>query len=752
MQLINWLALQPLLADVDSLNARLQESQPIRRVCQSLAEITLGGFPWSGRLDLVPCYHPSKSYKPGQWIALPYPDPKMVHPTAWQVAQVKQAETTGNSAQGRFQALTLDVSGKEIRRTAGLTGATYLEPALAAYTSYEFDWLVDWVADTYNGALLATLRKLIQKGRIFGQIVGETFLPEQMFALSVERLDPFFARLSPALCWVSIEEILQGLPDLSHLKRETAMSLLRSTLKVSPYCSLGGDRWTTKEFFAQMDRDVPHGLPAPHVRSAHFGWTEQDKKDLAGTRLKSIPAEAKRALEKLGLGEDKSEPASSPWQPPRGPISLPPLSYLHITQACFPVANILHAFSPDARMVFVQFMDGDHQPFLLDRVRGLLKAVKPEALQAQIEEESLPAGTHLWLACQGEEMYRITPRPLLSPRLVPCKKISRLAGKLHIEQSEIEMKYECEASLFQAKMPCEEIEALSTGAKKKNLSLRDALISAIQELCAADPRKVASRADIFNTVFLQRPYSPHSVAVLLYTLPYFDHVEGDHFRYMQTTPVMNIWKGTNRVSQLWEDLAANCVDPNPAVTEKTSSWFDWDAAQQLSVEMVPDTTLTTSPDRQEMGVLEASSTISFLGASEDDRKENLTLLEKFGHESIHLIKHTIEVLTAPPEVERDAIQDREDSRDVSADNPEELDQIPVSAIVLEPGPAFYPTMVRVSMEPEQQASSIDTRRMAYGLKIPVRPLHKRPFYQRIFFCLRGWAHLASGRGYEHSTR
>ncbi|MGE5376139.1 MAG: hypothetical protein ACM3XO_13865 [Bacteroidota bacterium] len=742
MQLINWLELQPLLADVDRLNARLREALPVRKVCQSLAEITLHGYPWSGRSDLIPCYHPAKTYKPGQWLALPIPDPHQLHPTAWQVAQVKQAETTGNSVQGRFQALTLDVAGKEIRRSAGLAGVAYQEPGLAGYTSDQLGWLVDWVADTYAGALLSTLRKLIQKGRIFGQLEGETFLPEQMFALSVERLDPFFAQLSPALRWISLEEILQGLPDLSHLKRETAMALVRSTLKVSPYRPLGCDRWTTTQYFDQMDREVPVGLCLSHSHLGRFAWTRQDKKDLAGATLESMPVEARQALDALGFEEERSEGEPSVWQPPQERVALPSLSYLHITQACFPVAHLLHAFAPDARMVFVQFREADHQPFLLDREHGLLKAVKPEVLQAQFRAAGLPAGTHLWLVYQGDEIYRIAPQPLAVPRQVPCKRASLREGKLHIEQSEIQMEYECDASVFQADIP---VEALFAALRSPALSLRETLISAIQELCAADRRKVASRADIFNAVFLQRPCSPHSVAILLYSLPCFVHVEGDYFRYMQHTPAMNIWKGSNRVTQLWEDLAADIATPDPVVEAQPSPCIDWEPDQPLlSIEMLPLSEISTSSETVETEP-EPPLQGSAFGGMEETRRANVTLLERVGLESVQLIRHTIDALTTPPDEDPGAGLDQEHDWDMSAPSQEKVEEAPVPAAPMQAGHAFYPTMIRVSMEPDPQpASSIDTRRIAYGLKIPSRPLHKRPFYQRIFFCVRGWFHPASG--------
>lgn len=726
MQLINWLALQPLMADVEMLNARLREARPVREICRSLAEITLGGFPWAGRSDLIPCYHPARTYQPGQWIALPVSGNQPLR-SAWQVAQVKSAESTGNSVQGRFQALVLDVDGREVPRTGGLRAATYPELDPSAFTSDELGRLADWVAENYTDPLLRTLKKLIQKGRVSGQVAGETFLPEQMFALSAERLDPFFAQLSPSLRWVSLEEILQGLPDLAELKRETALALVRSTLKVSPYRSLGGDRWTTPELFNQMDREVPYGLPGKHTHSRGLSWTRQDRKDLAPVQGKPIPAGAACALEELGIVETRSSPEPSTWQPSNGPLCLPALSTMHLTQACFPVGHALPAFAPDSRMVFLQFIDGEHQPFLLDREQGLLKAVHPEALQAEILEAGLPAGTHLWLERQGGEGYRIFTQQLASPQTVPCTRASLRNGKLHVERSQMQMMVESDDSVFQADLHPQEIQALHSAAKRDDLSVRDVLIYALQALCAADPRKVAGRTDIFNMVFLQRPCTPQSIAFLLYRLPCFEPGEGDYFRYLPHAPGMNIWKGSNRVSRLWEDLAADCVDPDPAGKRRASLAVDWELDLPSTLEPA------STPEPIEMDG-EVPITFSFPDGGEAVREN--TLLEKVGIESIHLIQHALDVLTAPPD-EGTEVNPIQDEIDMHSASQEEQDYAQAVTIPVSAGFIPYPAMIKVSTEPDPQpASAIDTRRMAYGLKIPARPLHKRPIYQRLYFCLR----------------
>src|ERR1044071_9829103 len=125
MQVINWLALQPLPQDLDPLRERLQEALPLHEVYEMLVKTTLRAYPWTGRADLIPCYHPSNTYKQGQRLALPISDPQKGHRTVWLLGQVKLAGFVENPIQGRFQVLSLDIHGRQIQMVAGLPDATY---------------------------------------------------------------------------------------------------------------------------------------------------------------------------------------------------------------------------------------------------------------------------------------------------------------------------------------------------------------------------------------------------------------------------------------------------------------------------------------------------------------------------------------------------------------------------------------------------------------------------------------------------
>jgi hypothetical protein len=768
MRVINWLDLQPLPADLDALNERLKKALPLRKVCQLLVETTLRAYPWTGRIDLISCYHPSQTYKQGQRIALLIPDSQKVCRGVWLFAQVKHARIVENPIQGRFQVLTLDPYGKQVLMVGGIPDASYPEPDLSDYTSEDLAWQVEWVSDTYAAALQATLKKLIQKGQLCGQLVGQTFLPEHVSALSVELLQPRFARISAARPWISLEEIFRGLSDLSQLKRETALGLIRATLKESSYRSLGADRWTTPELFNQFNREVPRGLTTPLIRSKVAIWMKQDEQDLAGYGRKFMPAEARRVLEEFEVGERLPEPDDSPWRPPNKPVRLPSLNYLHITQAYFPVGYVMRAFAPEVQMVFVQFMDGDHQPFLLDRENGLLKAVHPEELRTKILRDGIPAGTHLWLEYEGSEQYRIAPRQLPFKRLVPCKLASLEDGQLHIEHTQISMKYEGDPSLFKANLRFEDLEALFAEASRVNLSVRDAMIYAMQEICATDLDHRAHSLDIFNAVFLKRMCSPSSVSFLLYTQPCFEPLGSGYFRYkpMPDALVKKSRKRRDRLSQLWDGLLSKPVAPDPQAQERMTVRARLEVSYPVSPTFAPDLELS-SLLREPETEPEISVAALPLAAVEEDRTGNIALkdeerVESFllsndepddftptqtdaagpvsnhWRDSLERLLHSIVELEDP---EHSALPIEETNpeteafSDLSVEAGREESTSFSSPFRWEPKPAWI--NVPIQSNPPLP-NTADTRRLVYKPKIPIRPLHKQPFYRRIFFYLRSW--------------
>lgn len=753
MQAINWPELQPSPADVEALRAQLQAALPLRSVYRLFVEITLRAYPWSGRADLVSCYHPAQTYKQGQRIALFVSDPQSVHPALWLLGQVNEARSVQNPMQGDFQVLTLGIRGRQIQMAGGIPGAAYPEPDLASYSAGDLAWLVEWVLETYHAALQATLKRLIQNGQIRGQIVGETFLPEQVSALAPELFDPVFARISEARPWVSLEEIFRALPDLHPLERGTILALLRAALKEGPYCALGGDRWTTAALFKQLDRNVPLGLPISAAHAKGSTRTKEDEQHLAGYDGAFMPAEARRALEELGIGERSSALLDSPWQPPQEAVRLPTLNTLHLAQAYFPVGAVMDVFPPDVRLVFIQFIHGEHQPFILDRENALLKAVQPQELYIRILEEDIPAGTSLWLEYQGNERYRIAPRLLPFKRRVPCKLASLEEGRLHIEHMYVSMPYEGHPSLFKTCLRFEEVRALFTEASRRDRSVRDAVIHAVQAICATDPDQRAQRLDIFNTVFLEQMCSPTSVAVLLYTQPCFDLLGGGYFRYkpMQATMIQPR-KRNDRLSRLWDDLLSDPVAPHPAAKERRRVGARSKTTYGAPRPFAPEREL---PSRLDLSETELPVIARSYAALEEEPAANIALQAEERIEPILMGQNESDAYTTTDEPEavsslwRESLEkllhdlvepvhaDAEDeaSSDLSIEAAHEESLSFSSPFHWEPKPGWVKPPIQSN---SQHMNRTNPHYFMSKPRIPIHPLHKQPFYRRFFFYVRRW--------------
>jgi hypothetical protein len=753
MHAIDWPALQPPPADLDALHAHLRRALPLRSLCRSLVETTLRAYPWSGRADLIPCYHPAHTYKPGQKIALFLSESGNTRPAVWLSAQVRAAQWVHNPVQGRFQALTLELGGRQIQMASGIAGASYSTPDITYYTPEQFAWLVEWVTDTHAAALQATVKKLIRQRQLRGKLAGETFLPEQLSALAPELLEPVFAGISAAHPWLSLEDILKGLPDLAGLDHDTVRRLQGAALKKSPYRSLGGGRWTTAEQLARLDRDVPYGLPAGSVRSKAAFWTKQDEQDLAGYNDRFLPAGARHLLEELGFGEVPSEAAS--WVPPQDSLRLPALSYLHVTQGYFPVRSLLHAFAPDVPLVFVQFVHGDHLPFLLDRKNGLLKAVHRQELYHKMQEADLAAGMYLWLEYQGGERFRIAPRGLPFKRRVPCKLAYLDHGQLRIAHSYTSMAYEGEPSLFRAELRFEELENLLTRTSHSQSSVRETMLTALQEICATDPDHRAHWLDLFNAIFLQRVCSPGAVAVLLYSQTCFESLGGGYFRYkaMQNTTTLTP-KRTDRLSRLWDDLLAEPVPLRPSANERrtapTGVQGHYTAAPALTASLEissllslpvsePEIYLPAAPyevgqaEKMQPVFLHSYETEASAALADTTRPVSSTVREN--------LERLFQGLLEPDHAEAASLptegttSEQEAAPDISIAATHEEALSFSSPFRWEPKPAW----VNASLEANPPPSGlVDPRQFTNRTKIPIRPLHKQPFYKRIVFYLRRW--------------
>ena len=203
------------------------------------------------------------------------------------------------------------------------------------------------------------------------------------------------------------------------------------------------------------------------------------------------------------------------------------------------------------------------------------------------------------------------------------------------------------------------------------------------------------------------------------------------FHPMNHTATINVWKQTNRVSRLWEELAEIYVAPDPRSKEGIAPAVDRELDPPIHPAPVSDTGLLSR--------LNPGPSL-FPGLWEEIQAEDRPFIERVGRESIHLVKHALEVLTAP--TDEAPLDDPE--REMGAAS-EEVEKTRIEALPAQASLDPYPAMIKVAFEPEPHFSVIETRRAVYGLKIPARPLHKRPVYQRIFFCLRILFRKASGK-------
>jgi hypothetical protein len=213
---------------------------------------------------------------------------------------------------------------------------------------------------------------------------------------------------------------------------------------------------------------------------------------------------------------------------------------------------------------------------------------------------------------------------------------------------------------------------------------------------------------------------------------------------MNQATAANLWKGSNRVSRLWEELSAMIVSPDPIAEHSPFGWVDLSPAPQHVHERAPEAVHSFLLEPVEMD--------SPVSGSEQKEPAELPLLEKAGFESLRLIRHALEILTAPSEEEPAADTRQEPHPETPPTGQLQWGETTVYD-PFQASSTLGPVYIKVSSEPEPQpGSTIDTRRIAYGLKIPSRPLHKQPIPLRLMFCLRSWLHMISRGSYGPSPR
>ena len=183
--------------------------------------------------------------------------------------------------------------------------------------------------------------------------------------------------------------------------------------------------------------------------------------------------------------------------------------------------------------------------------------------------------------------------------------------------------------------------------------------------------------------------------------PVFKPPGGGHLRYKpMAATFFTSPKRNDRLTQLWDDLRADPVPPHPATPQR--------------MEPVP-----------------------FTGMDKPVSRHWRADLAKLFHSLVEP-----ELAEAPLPSADEAISEAETFSEVSFEAAHEASLSYSSPFRWEPKPAW----INIPMHSNPPFSNTtNPRRFAPRPKIPLRPLHKRPFYMRFFFYLRRWLSRTYGK-------
>jgi restriction system protein len=622
MLLINWLKLALSEQDIEHTVQGLRGIVHLRSICLALVRTVLLSYPWEQRQDLVPLFDPSCSYQISDMVAFPQVDHQGLRPDAWRLGVVKIAINAENPAQGQFQVVTFEIAGDKKVLGAGIRVAQPPSLHFPPEDDESLDWVVSDLTDAYYSSISGVVKSAIQEGRMRGRLSGDQILFETDQPLVGEDetyyLVEFFTELILQRPWLTTEEIVTRLRSLGCLEEasdEIAAFAIEQALVDLGYCNLGGKQWTTSDLFEQLDREVSCRMQVPVIRSRlalKLGLDEgQELLDYEQTEL---DGQGMNTLVELG---DEAAGEASPeveWMPSAAPLAMPVLTYFHIMQSFFPLSRQLaRAFDPrhDLQLVHVQLVEGEAVPFLVNRVERTFKALEAGSVLHRFQNLGIPGGTHLWLEYQGGTKYRIAPRPLPAPIPVKCKLAFMEAGKLHIEEALIDMRFEGNPHLFKAEWRFEDPQALFEEARQGGLSIFDAMVEAFRQLSRLHPEGLVHHSDLFNAVFFQhRMCSPRSVVTELYTRPCFvptgegyfhlDLSQGIRRRISKSVPVATGWHKPLGVeeSELWQQISTGI--PCQLQTLGEGSPFEIVSVSPRMVRLVTSTGETRTLQRKEL--------------------------------------------------------------------------------------------------------------------------------------------------------
>ncbi|MGD0006116.1 MAG: winged helix-turn-helix domain-containing protein, partial [Anaerolineaceae bacterium] len=563
MQLINWLKLIPSDQEIEQAILGFTGIIHLRTLCQALVRSILQSYPWAPRADIVLLFDPSISYIPNEFVAIPLIGPQKLRPDTWRIGLVKSTINVENPSQGSFQVVTVDVAGRRQELAVNLPNASAWSIHFPPEDEDDLNWMVSDFTDAYYDSISSIVVSAIRTGKIKGKLLGDQILMEGSAATICEDeryyLEEIFNELTLQKPWMMTGEILSKLRELGCLDAisdEIAGFVIDQVLSEQNYRSLGEKQWTTQAMFEQLDREIARRMQVPVIRSKLTQELGQDDSEVFES-YEQVKLEAEGTATLAELGEDVAAelPASTGWQPPSEPLPMPVLTYIHFLQGFFPLSQQLRrAFDPqeDLLLVQIQVVEDDALPFLVNRSERVIKALDAGRVRTRFLELGIPAGIHLWLEYLGGVLYRITPRPLTTPVTVKCKLARVEEGKLHLEEADIEMRFEGDTRLFKAEMRFEDMEALFREAEQSDLSIFDAMYLAFKELAALHPDGLVHHVDLFNAVFLRyRMCSPRSVVAVLYSRPCFVPVGDGYFRLDLTKRIRLIPDINEAIRRTW---------------------------------------------------------------------------------------------------------------------------------------------------------------------------------------------------------
>ena len=209
-----------------------------------------------------------------------------------------------------------------------------------------------------------------------------------------------------------------------------------------------------------------------------------------------------------------------------------------------------------------------------------------------------------------------------------------------------------------------------------------------------------------------------------------------------TTPKRN-----DRLAQLWDDLLADPVAPQPATKQGRKVDARFESNYVASPSLSPGWELPSLLSVPEIGVMERS----YVVLEEAERMEPALFTgtdqpepvsRSWRAELAKLFHYLLEDVESTQPSADEAISEGEVVSDMSLEAAHKEILSLSSPFRWEPKPAWINAPVQSN---PPFTNMTDPRLFAPRPKIPLRPLHKQPFYRRFFFYLRRWLSRSSGK-------